>query len=374
MAVKRNRYLEATCFIFFFLSVDQGVGFGKDHKPRILVSHPNRIFLDSYLNLRKLGKIQDVEFIFLLHNREQHHKKRLDRLLKKHKIQRHRFVILKGLPIVQDFSLRLKNKMKAIHPDRHVKRILLSKKMTYPKEWETQFKAVVDQSDALFVPGGSNIPAIVYGEKQLLHAENPKPLRAVYEQALLRFLLADKNAYLLNKPRYLVLGFCLGMQAINVSLGGTLFQSIPMEVYKKRYVEDITKQHPDTWHRNHYLALYPTVKLMYRGWFHKVRVVGKSPFFPSSEPYILSNHNQAIKKLGKNLKVIAQSMDGKIPEIIQHKTFKNVIGIQGHVERRFAFERFNQYPPSTLRFHDLFWKAVGEVLNDNRIRRMKTMK
>ncbi len=44
------------------------------------------------------------------------------------------------------------------------------------------------------------------------------------------------KAVALTKP---FLGICLGMQNLNVALGGSLYQDIPSEIYGVRYVEDV---------------------------------------------------------------------------------------------------------------------------------------
>jgi gamma-glutamyl-gamma-aminobutyrate hydrolase PuuD len=279
---------------------------------------------------------------------------------------------LTGIPTVRASSARVKVS-RADHPDTQALRFALSEKTYLPGQWKDIFSQLLRQTDALFVPGGTNIPAAMYGEKQLAGAEGKNPLRALYERALLNYLLDGPKAALRSKPQYPIIGFCLGLQTINVALGGTLVQSIPLEIYKTSRVETIAKRSPDAMHRNHLLALHGESGELYPGWFHRIRVVGLSRFFlAEGTPYVLSNHNQAVKRLGDGLMVVARSMDGRVVEGIQHTRFPNVVGVQFHPERKFAQSALVRYPKDTRRFHDHFWQQVRELIRASHARRTKT--
>jgi len=56
---------------------------------------------------------------------------------------------------------------------------------------------------------------------------------------------------------------------------------------------------------------------------------------------VFSVHHQAAEKLGRGLKVVATSMDGKIVEALVHKRFPKVLAVQFHPEHR------NIWSPST---------------------------
>ena len=170
----------------------------------------------------------------------------------------------------------------------------------------------------------------------------------------------------------MILGLCYGHQLLNVAMSGTLYQSIPIEVYKQNYITDIIQAKPDTIHRNYFLASNPPLTRTYNGWFHVLKINKQTPYIlKQNDIYILSNHQQAIKKLGKDLDVIATSSDGKIIEIIQHKIYKNVIGIQGHPERQFGLDRLILFPENTKMFHYNFWDKVSSVIIENRNKRVK---
>jgi putative glutamine amidotransferase len=104
----------------------------------------------------------------------------------------------------------------------------------------------------------------------------------------------------------------------------------------------------------------------------------------SDNPLVLSSHHQAIRELGENLYTIATSMDGKIPEIIRHVTFENVLGVQFHPEYaalylkgKFFLERPGSSPdlnlgtfltnhPPSMAFHIQLWKWFSQALKASR--------
>jgi putative glutamine amidotransferase len=74
------------------------------------------------------------------------------------------------------------------------------------------------------------------------------------------------------------------------------------------------------------------------GNFHRIKMINEAYFSKAfdwdtnQDLFVYSSHHQAIKKLGKDLEVIATSMDGKIIEGVIHRQYKNVLGTQFHVE------------------------------------------
>ena len=143
---------------------------------------------------------------------------------------------------------------------------------------ETILRRYVDQLDGLVLVGGDDIPPAAYGQEP---HETVKPLpaqRYESERKLIALWLAG------GKP---VLGVCLGMQFTNVVSGGTLVQDIPSQVGTKVN------------HRK----------------YHGVRIEPDSSLakiLSAREASVFSNHHQAVKDLGKGLKVIAHSEDGAI--------------------------------------------------------------
>ena len=96
-------------------------------------------------------------------------------------------------------------------------------------------KRVFENSIGVFFFGGPDIPPGVYGEKNTLSVVTD-PQRHYFETTFLFQLLGGYwneyfEPFLKEKPKYMVTGFCLGMQTMNVATGGTLIQDIPSEIY-----------------------------------------------------------------------------------------------------------------------------------------------
>lgn len=143
---------------------------------------------------------------------------------------------------------------------------------------ETILRQYVAKLDGLVLIGGDDIPPSAYGQEP---HETVKPLpeqRYESERRLIALWLAS------GKP---VLGVCLGMQFTNVVSGGTLIQDIPSQVGTK--ID----------HRK-----YHTVQIKPDSSLAKI--------LAAQETSVFSNHHQAVKDMGKGLKVIAHSEDGVI--------------------------------------------------------------
>lgn len=258
-------------------------------------------------------------------------------------------------------------------------------------EWTSQFRAIFDKTDAVIFTGGSDIPPAVYGEEHNLLTEADTPVRCLYEVSFLFHLIGGSRnpgfiPFLETRSNYPVLGICLGAQTMNVAAGGTLYQDIPSQVYGFKTVQDVLKAGQDNIHSSRYLeALYPLEKDDLAPAFHRIRLIKDSPFIKrlkmkeTGTPYILTSHHQGMKELGKDLVPAALSMDGKIVEIIEHRNFKNVIGVQFHPEyfplymkSRFFAEKpggpldfnlrdfLNRHSPS-MSFHKAVWLWFSEA-------------
>jgi len=99
-----------------------------------------------------------------------------------------------------------------------------------------QLKQVFDNSAGVFFFGGPDIQPAIYGEENTL-SEVTDPGRHRFETTFLFHLLGsyrnEEYKPLLEKnKKYMVTGFCLGMQTMNVATGGTMIQDIPAEIYR----------------------------------------------------------------------------------------------------------------------------------------------
>lgn len=155
----------------------------------------------------------------------------------------------------------------------------------------------VEQLDGLVLVGGDDIPPSAYGQQPHETVKIMPEQRYNFEKNLISLWWAG------GKP---ILGICLGMQFTNVVAGGSLIQDIPSQV---------------------------GTKVKHRG-YHKVKIETKSSLakiLGSEQAYVYSNHHQAVKDLGRNLKIIARSEDG-VAEAMERTDGKFGLFVQWHPE------------------------------------------
>jgi putative glutamine amidotransferase len=249
-----------------------------------------------------------------------------------------------------------------------------------------ELKMVFDNSIGVFFFGGPDIPPGVYGEENTSSVVTD-PQRHYYETTFLYHLLGGYQddtytPYLAERPDYMVTGFCLGMQTMNVATGGTLIQDIPAELFGAKTPEAIVKIGNLNMHRNYWQNIVADSLLMGIN-LHTIKFTD-DPFFgeridvkKQSEPRVYSSHHQAIEKLGKNLEVTCLSPDGKIIEGIAHHTYPNVFAVQFHPEVPALYEDMGlkKFHPedeamsyheilgkSSVSFHETYWKYISNVL------------
>lgn len=243
--------------------------------------------------------------------------------------------------------------------------------------WTSIFSKIFQETDAMIFFGGADIPPAIYGEKTFLTTELI-PEEQNWEISFLYHLTGGSQhsnyiPLLEQRPDYVILGICLGMQEMNVAAGGSLYQDIPSQLYGLSNYEDVLKlpvenQHKNYWNtttQNNYTAIN----------FHHVNLM-KSSYLDSikskSSPMVASVHHQSVKKAGKDYKIIATSEDKKVVEAIQHEKYKNVYGIQFHTDILSLYDEnmiFRIAPNRTIQlnkddrlFHINFWKNFGKRL------------
>ena len=146
---------------------------------------------------------------------------------------------------------------------------------------EEAMRRYVDELDGLVLIGGDDIPPSVYGQEPHETVRVMTRQRYDFESELIPLWLAA------GKP---VLGVCLGMQFTNVASGGSMIQDIPSQVGKK--VSHRCKA------ELHSVRIEPGSKLR--------KILG------SDEAMVFSNHHQAVRDIGRNLRVVARSPDGVV--------------------------------------------------------------
>ena len=161
----------------------------------------------------------------------------------------------------------------------------------------------VDLCDGILFTGGDDLDPALYGEQWHPNAGHIDPDRQAFELALLAEV---------EKRRLPALCICLGCQLLNVSRGGSLYQFIPDLPGKEehRKVGEVLQRHE--------------VKLVADSQIG--RAIGKSEI--SANTY----HKQAVKVVGRGLRVVATSPDGII-EGLEDPSFPLLAAVQWHPER-----------------------------------------
>jgi putative glutamine amidotransferase len=163
-----------------------------------------------------------------------------------------------------------------------------------------------DALDGLVLQGGNDVAPQHYGEEPLQPEWHGDRVRDQYEMELIRAFVAA------GKP---VFGICRGLQLLNVTYGGTLFQ-------------DIHTQQPQ--------ALDHRKLGQYEKHFHAVEFVPGShlaQLYPGcARATTNSIHHQGIKDLAPGFVVEARCPDDGMVEAIRRPGRSFVAGVQWHPE------------------------------------------
>lgn len=184
-----------------------------------------------------------------------------------------------------------------------------------------QAAAYVEKIDKLLLAGGQDVDPYFYGEDPDPKLQGTNNQRDLFELALIEAALAQ------NKP---IFAICRGMQLLNVALGGSLYQDLTL--YPDWKVRHLQVPTPPS-HTSHRIEVTPGSLLS--------KLVG--------ETYrVNSYHHQAVKRLGKNLKVTALSSDQIVEAIEWVDDSQRILGVQWHPELTY------QEHPSELNLFNYF--------------------
>lgn len=379
----KKKFFLIAALILLFLPLSNGFIYGQENQRyfdealphseeiRLTILHPSMGSIHSLLELRKNGLIpkENLIVIGVFHEKQMEY----DNL---------------GRGYGEAMSYVQKNRLDWIRFHKLTGE-LDSKKLFQKNALSEELNKIFAYSDGIILFGGADIPPSVYGEKTSLLTVIHTPYRHYLETMVVFHLLGgwqepNFKPFLQSHPEFPVLAFCLGLQSLNVGTGGTLVQDIPSEIYHVHTVEDILALSPDNWHTNPYAKLHP--RGLRSSNMHPIRLLENGKFiqeweFSSEEhPYVYSSHHQAIEKLGKGFKIIATSMDGKVPEAIEHEIYPHVLGVQFHPEASSLWDEtikskltpddkeeirlfsiLEKNPPS-LAFHQKLWSWFSEKL------------
>lgn len=159
--------------------------------------------------------------------------------------------------------------------------------------------------DGLVLQGGADVAPQTYSETPTRPEWSGDRARDVYELELLHEFVDA------GKP---VLGVCRGCQLINVAFGGTLHQDVATDMPEAlAHVHDVYDAH------RHAIV------------FPKGSSLGR--MFPKTERAMVNSiHHQAVKDLGRDIRVEAMSDPDGIIEAIRYLRANFVMGLQWHPE------------------------------------------
>jgi putative glutamine amidotransferase len=259
-----------------------------------------------------------------------------------------------------------------------------------------EFRKIFQHSIGIFFFGGPDIQPEIYGEANT-HSVVTDPARHTMEVSLLFHLLGSSrnpgfSPFLNENPDYMVTGFCLGLQTMNVATGGTLVQDIPYQIYGRNTPQETVTVDQSDLHRNYWQEFNTDKQLM--GINLHPFSFNENPFFGKKirlakrfHPMVYSSHHQSVENIGQGFEVTALSSDGKVIEGLAHKKYPNVFAVQFHPEVPALYEDREEWKfrpddiPKTYHqiigkesvdFHKKYWKHISKGLKESeRNKRLK---
>ncbi len=175
---------------------------------------------------------------------------------------------------------------------------------------------MVGSLDGILLPGSdTDVDSYYYNEDP-----HPKIKRTITEKDKTDFLVLEAA----EKYKIPILGICFGMQILNISRGGTLFQDIESQIENS-----IKHEQGIPLDRNSHKI---TIKEESRLSRLITKVDGKS------EIKVNSHHHQSVKEIGKDLTATAWANDGVIECIEDTRENRFVLGVQWHPELSYKFD------------------------------------
>lgn len=169
-----------------------------------------------------------------------------------------------------------------------------------PRDVARDFELV----DGVLVTGGQDVSPYLYGESAIPACGTPYATRDLLDQELIRQCRATRTP---------LLGICRGIQILNVTYGGTLWQDIPTQVPS------------DICH-----AMRPP----YDAVAHEVTLKGGSQLaglLGCTRLGVNSYHHQAVREVAPGLEAVAWATDGLV-EALRDPTQEFLLAVQWHPE------------------------------------------
>lgn len=162
----------------------------------------------------------------------------------------------------------------------------------------------IEQVDGLVLSGGHDVSPLAYGEQPQRKLGHTLPERDAFDKLLI------EKAVEMNLP---MLGICRGLQIMNVTLGGSLYQDLD-------YIPNCDMKH-DQYHdpalATHEITIDKDSRLF--------KIIGKERIG------VNTFHHLAVKEVAKGFKISAKADDGVV-EAMEHEDYAYCLGVQWHPE------------------------------------------
>jgi putative glutamine amidotransferase len=179
---------------------------------------------------------------------------------------------------------------------------------------EDEARDAVETIDGLLLPGGPDLNPELYGQEPHEMTVEPDYDRDIWETMITKFALID------GVP---LLGICRGMQLLNVTLGGTLWQHIPDLFENAEDDAELVAHDVD----GRGFGVHPVVVTV-------PSLLSAVTGSQDGEPFdVPTRHHQAVNEIGEKLQPVAFCADGicEAVELISEDQF--ALGVQWHPER-----------------------------------------
>ena len=175
---------------------------------------------------------------------------------------------------------------------------------------EQYIKEVLEEVDALILPGGSDIDPALYNSYPEKNLGDITPERDRWELKILEMAME------MRKP---ILGICRGFQLINIYYGGSLKVDVCGNSTESK-IPHMALMVPK-YYKTHQLEIKENTRL--------------AKIFAGDEVAVNSYHHQAVDKVGEGLTVSAVAPDGFV-EGVEDPNYPYLVGVQWHPEMMVA--------------------------------------
>lgn len=176
--------------------------------------------------------------------------------------------------------------------------------------------SVMDDLDGVLLPGSdSDIDPLRYGSEPHPNLGSVHPVKDETD-----LLVLDE----IEKRGLPLFAICFGLQALNVSRGGTLIQDIPSQLPRAiKHQQGAPRDRP-----SHAITLDKASLL--------------SSLAASAQVLVNSHHHQAVEKVGRDLVATAWTSDGLIEAVEDSRPGRFSLGVQWHPELGWQRDRLSQ--------------------------------